>query len=249
MITFTEGAGGSATTVVVASDATILRDGKPAALAALQAGDTLTVTLATTGVAGEIAASGAARPIARAVPPAAQAGASLSVLRQRWPFVLLGGLILLGVLLLGLRWLPLAAGPLPFALVDRRSDDAGDAAAPATCELTRRARVLCPDGEEGRLAHVVVIPRSGALLRLIVRDRSDVLREVPAHLIAGTSPAAVRLVLTWPELQATLDSRPPFSPRRYKRLPIDRSHPRDGAPLIQSTADSLRIEVDGAPRL
>jgi hypothetical protein len=181
--------------------------------------------------------------------PAAGPSRLPSVLREWWPFALLIALVVLGLLLLALRLVPPGGGVPAFALVERRPGPPSDAAAPATCELTRRARVICPDGEEGRLAHVVVQPRTGALLRLVVRDRGEVLREVPARLIVSTSPAVVRLSPTWPELQELLAARPPFRPRRYKKLPIERRRPPDVGPLLQATTDSLRIEVEGAPRL
>jgi len=107
--------------------------------------------------------------------------------------------------------------------------------------------VLCVDGEEGRLAHVAVTPSTGALLRLIVRDRGDTLREIPATLIASISPSVVRLTITWPDLQDLMEQRASFSARRYKKLHVARRRPADDAPLLQASADSLRIEVAGTP--
>jgi hypothetical protein len=86
-------------------------------------------------------------------------------------------------------------------------------------------------------------------VRLVVRDREEVLREVPAHFIVGTSPTTVRLRPSWPELHQEIEGQQPFSRWRYKRLPIERRRPADDGPLLQATADTLHVEIEGAPHL
>ncbi len=251
VLAVTDTATGQKKTLPVVPTTHVTRDGVVVAANALRAGDVVTATLDARGDAASVDAQSkrGAGLSPRSSTASGSAARSGSVLGDSWPYILLAILVIAGLLLLGLRQLPMVAGALPFALVERRSGASDDAAAPATCELTRRARVLCPEGEEGRLAHVVVVPRTGALLRLIVRDRSEILREVPARLIASTNPTVVRLTVNWPDLQAMLADRAPFAPRRYSRLQINRRRPPDNGPLLQVTVDSLRIEVEGAPRL
>ena len=235
-LTLTDTATGAARTVALPATAAITRDGQAATAGELRAGDTVTVLLDDQGAAQSVDARSVGGPV-RAQP----------IGSQGWPFVLLAGLIAVGLFLLALRYLPIVGRPLPFAVVERKPSASPDGAAPVTCELARRARVLCLDGEEGRLAHVAVTPSTGALLRLIVRDRGDTLREIPATLIASISPSVVRLTITWPDLQDLMEQRAPFSARRYKKLHVARRRPADDGPLLQASADSLRIEVAGTP--
>jgi len=236
-LTLTDTATGAPRRVVLPATAAITRDGQAATAEELRAGDTVTVLLDDQGAAQSVDARSESGPV-RAQP----------IGSQGWPFVLLAGLIAAGLFLLALRYLPIVGRPLPFAVVERKSSASPDGATPVTCELARRARVLCVDGEEGRLAHVAVTPSTGALLRLIVRDRGDTLREIPATLIASISPSVVRLTITWPDLQDLMEQRAPFSARRYKKLHVARHRPAADAPLLQASADSLRIEVAGTPR-
>jgi len=170
---------------------------------------------------------------------------------DNWPLLALGALAAIGLLLLLLLLLlrALAGGRrgLPFALIKRQPGEDDDAAPPASIELARDARVMCTDGEAGRLAHVVVAPETGAVLRLVPRDSSKKLRDVPGHLLEAVGPREVRLSVSRAELEDQLEGQPAFAPRRYSPLVVDEHRsPGDGV-RMDVTADTLRIEITGPP--
>ncbi len=214
-------------------------------VSALRPGDGLTVFLDPQGRVRSVDARG---PVSASLSPSPAPAGWLN--GDNWALIALLALLLIGPLILLLyallRLLQGVLGnrrKLPFALMERKPGSDDDAAEPANSELTRDARVLCPDGEIGRLLHVVVVPQSGALLRLIVRDRTGAPREVPARLIESSGPRDVRLAITQPELQALLADQPPYTPRRYVPLSADQARLSRTGVLIAKRTNGLRIEV------
>jgi len=83
------------------------------------------------------------------------------------------------------------------------------------------------------------------VLRLVPRDSSKKLRDVPGHLLEAVGPREVRLSVSRAELEEQLEGQPAFAPRRYSPLVVDEHRsPGDGV-RMDVTADTLRIEITG----
>jgi hypothetical protein len=236
---------------------------------ALRSGDGLTVVLDARGRVRAIDAQGASAPLPAATPiaappaapPAALASAGAWLSSHHWSGLLspsLGVGVLLAVLLVGFALLARLRSDerrLPFALVERRPDIRDGAPPPASYELTRESPVSCADGPIGHLVHVVLVPQTGALRRLIVRDRDNLLSEIPAALMTSAGPSGVSLAPTWTELLALLQGVALFSARRYQALAVGSAPARAPGLLIEETPDALHIAVmtgaetpEGAPQ-
>jgi len=238
-LTFTDSATGRNRTLRGPFGPLVTRNRQPGlGVEALRSGDGLTVFL-----------DGQGR--VRAIEALSHGSLPRAATADNWPLLALGALAAIGLLLLLLLLLlrALAGGRrgLPFALVERQPGEDDDAAPPANIELARDARVLCTDGGAGRLAHVVVAPETGAVLRLVPRDSSKKLRAVPGHLLEAAGPKEVRLSVSRAELKEQLEGQPAFAPRHYSPLVVDEHRsPGDGVRL-DVTPDTLRIELTGPP--